>query len=70
MQILANGGYVVVKSDGDVICFHIFDRNLLEEYLIKNTKFDTPDTKRYDFGKVYYEDGKFYFDLVAQIRFK
>lgn len=29
----ANGGYIVVKKDGDVICYHFFDRNDLEGYL-------------------------------------
>ncbi|MBR1958363.1 MAG: HpaII family restriction endonuclease, partial [Tidjanibacter sp.] len=66
----ATGGYIVVKNDGDIICFHIYDRNLLEDYLFQNTKFDTPDMKRYEMGQVYKKNGKFYFNLVLQIRFK
>lgn len=66
----ATGGYIVVKGDGDIVCFHIYDRNMLEDYLFKNTKFETPSTTRHNFGYIYKDDGKFYFDLVLQIRFK
>ena len=65
----ATGGYIVVKKDGDVICFHIYDRNLLEDYLFHNTKFETPKNERYQMGQIYKIDDKYYFDLVLQIRF-
>lgn len=65
----ATGGYIVVKNDGDVVCFHIYDRNLLEDYLLNNTKFDTPSATRHKIGEVYKEDGKYYFKLGLQIRF-
>lgn len=67
----ATGGYIVVKGNGDVICFHIYDRNLLEDYLFHNTKFDTPTTSnRYEIGYIYKNNNKFYFNLILQIRFK
>lgn len=66
----ATGGYIVVKEDGDVVCFHLYDKNMLEDYLFNNTRFETPSTSRYDFGHVYEKEGKFFFDLVLQIRFK
>lgn len=66
----ATGGYIVVKDDGDIVCFHIYDRNLLEDYLFHNTKFETPDS-RWNFGYIYKDgDGAFYFKLNLQIRFK
>lgn len=66
----ATGGYIVVKDDGDIVCFHIYDRNLLEDYLFHNTKFETPDS-RWKFGFIYKgDDGAFYFALNLQIRFK
>jgi len=66
----ATGGYIVVKDDGDIVCFHIYDRNLLEYYLFHNTKFETPSS-RWDFGYIYKsDDGAFYFSLNLQIRFK
>lgn len=65
----ATGGYIVVKNDGDVVCFHLYDRNLLEDYLFNNTKFETPSATRHKIGEVYKEDGKYYFKLGLQIRF-
>ena len=68
-QYDATGGYIVVKNNGDVVCFHIYDRNLLEDYLFNNTRFDTPSSGRYNMGKVYKKNSKYFFDLVMQIRF-
>lgn len=65
----ANGGYIVVKEDGDVICYHFFDRNDLEEYLFNNTKFDTPSTTRHRFGEVYKVGDCYFIRLNLQIRF-
>lgn len=66
----ANGGYIVVKEDGDVICYHFFDRNDLEDYLFYNTRFETPSTTRHNFGNIYQEDGDFFIKLNLQVRFK
>ncbi len=66
----ANGGYLVVKEDGDVLCYHFYDRNLFEDYLFYNTKFETPSTGRHGFGEIYSINGKDYFKLNLQIRFK
>lgn len=65
----ANGGYIVVKEDGDVICYHFFDRNDLEGYLFNNTKFDTPSTTRHEFGEVYKVMDSYFIKLNLQIRF-
>lgn len=67
----ANGGYLVVKKDGDIVCYHFYDRNQLEDYLLKNTNFDNPSRSRYHYGSIYRgEDGKAYLKLCLQIRFK
>ena len=66
----ANGGYIVVREDGDIACYHFFDRNELEEYLFYNTAFDTPSTTRHKFGEVYKKDGSYYLKLNIQVRFK
>ena len=66
----ANGGYIIVKEDGDIVCYHFFDRNDLENYLFHNTKFESPSTSRYLFGNIY-QEGKLYFmKLNLQVRFK
>lgn len=66
----ASGGYIIIKKDGDVVCYHLYNRNFFEEYLLKNTQFDRPSATRHDYGYVYKEDGKYLIDLNVQIRFK
>lgn len=66
----ANGGYIVVKEDGDVVCYHFFDRNDLEDYLFYNTKFDSPSRTRHDYGYIYRENDEYFLKLNLQIRFK
>ena len=65
----ATGGYLVVKENGDILCYHIYNRNQFEDYLFNNTKLETASSTRHDFGKVYEENDRFYFKLNLQIRF-
>lgn len=65
----ANGGYIVVKENGDVVCYHFFDRNDLEDYLFKNTFFDTPSTSRHEFGKIEMKGDELFIKLNIQVRF-
>lgn len=64
------GGYLIVKENGDVLCYHIYNRNQFEDYLFANTKLETASSTRHEFGKIYEEDGQFFFKLNLQIRFK
>jgi type II restriction enzyme len=66
----ATGGYLVVKENGDVLCYHIYNRNQFEDYLFANTKLETASSTRHDFGKIYEEGEQYYFKLNLQIRFK
>jgi type II restriction enzyme len=66
----ATGGYLVVKSDGDIVCYHIYNRNQFEDYLLENTKLETASTTRHGFGKVMDVDGSQCLALNLQIRFK
>ncbi len=68
-QYDATGGYLIVKENGDVLCYHIYNRNEFENYLFNNTKLDTASSSRHDFGSVYEENGELYFKLNLQIRF-
>lgn len=65
----ATGGYLVVKEDGEILCYHIYNRNEFEEYLLNNTKFETASSTRHDFGSVYELNNKQYIKLNLQIRF-
>ncbi len=65
----ATGGYLVVKENGDVLCYHIYNKNEFEDYLLNNTKRDTASSSRHGFGEIYEENGQLYFNLNLQIRF-
>jgi hypothetical protein len=68
-ELDATGGYLVVKDDGEVLCYHIYNRNEFEDYLLNNTKLETASSTRHDFGSVYLENNKLFFKLNLQIRF-
>ncbi|MEO0581899.1 MAG: HpaII family restriction endonuclease [Bacteroidota bacterium] len=65
----ATGGYLIVKEDGEILCYHIYSRNEFENYLLSNTKFETASISRHNFGSLYTEEGHLYFNLNLQIRF-
>ena len=65
----ANGGYIVVKQDGSVVCYHLYNRMEFEQYLYDYTCFDTPSTSRYDYMQIYNENSVYKIKLNLQIRF-
>ena len=65
----ATGGILIVKQDGDLVCYHIYNRNEFQDYLLNNTKFEQASTSRYQFGFLYKENNKVYLKLNLQIRF-
>lgn len=67
----ANGGYLVVKTDGDVLVYHFYDRNRFEDYLFHNAFLDRSSTTRNDYGKIERaSDGSLLFKMNLQIRLK
>lgn len=68
-ELDATGGYLVVKNDGEVLCYHMYNRNEFEDYLFTNTKLETASSSRHKFGTVYEENGQLFFKLKLQIRF-
>lgn len=66
----ANGGYLVVRKDGEIVCYHFYDRNDIEDYLYSNTRFERASRARYQYGQLYRgTDGETYIKLNLQIRF-
>jgi type II restriction enzyme len=63
------GGFLVVKTDGEVLCYHIYNRNEFEDYLLNNTKFETSSSSRHKYGEIFLDNGNLYFKLNLQIRF-
>ena len=65
----ANGGYIIVKRNGDVVCYFLYNRNEFNDYLFNYTKMEKPDTDRHDYGNVLKIWESYYIDLDPQIRF-
>ena len=65
----ANGGYIVINEKGDVVTYHIYNRNIFEDYLFENTKFERASTTRHEYAQIYKDSDKYYINLNLQIRF-
>lgn len=68
-ELDTTGGYLIVKEDGEILCYHIYNRNEFEDYLMNNTKLETASTTRHGFGEIYRDNGGLNFKLNLQIRF-
>ncbi|OXB24317.1 hypothetical protein B0A80_06390 [Flavobacterium tructae] len=64
----ATGGYLIVKDDGELICYHFYFAKNFEDYLYNNTKLDTASSRN-NFGQIYEEGGQQKIKLNLQIRF-
>jgi hypothetical protein len=65
----ATGGYIVVKESGELLSYHLLRKNLFEDYLLENTRFETASTTRHDFGGLSRDADGYFIDLNLQIRF-
>lgn len=66
----ANGGYIIVKSTGELLAYHIYNRNFFEQYLLDNTVLERASTTRHQYMSLYEQNGNLYIMLNLQIRFK
>ena len=67
----ANGGYLVVKKDGEILCYHFYDQNRFEDFLFKNAYLERGKPRRHGYASLYRdEDSNVYFKLNLQIRLK
>lgn len=67
----ANGGYLVVKKDGEILCYHFYDRNRFEDYLFSNAYLERSSTSRHEYASIVKEDGgTLSFKLNFQVRLK
>ncbi|MGB4768471.1 MAG: HpaII family restriction endonuclease [Candidatus Saccharimonas sp.] len=67
--LTAYGGYIIVRDDGMLLCYHLYNDDDFRDYLFNSTKLDTPSTSRHDFGYLYEQDGEVYLKLNLQVRF-
>lgn len=70
-QFDANGGYLVVKKNGEILCYHFYDRNRFEDYLFSNAYLERSSTSRHEYASIIKEnDGTLSFKLNFQVRLK
>ncbi len=66
-----NGGIMIVTRDGKLLVLDlIYHENEVEDYLINNTKLDSPSSTRYKMLELFEENNNIYFTLNLQIRYK
>ncbi len=65
----ANGGYIIVKANGEILAYHIYNRNFFEQYLLDNTALDRASTSRHEYMSLYEENNEIFIKLNLQVRF-
>jgi len=63
------GGILLVKRNGDVLFYYLYNIKKFEEYLFNKLRFETPLATRHGFGQVYKEGESFFLKLNLQIRY-
>ena len=66
----ANGGYIIVKADGEILAYHIYNRNFFERYLLDNTILERASTSRHEYMSLYEEDEEMFIKFNLQVRFR
>ena len=66
-----DGGFIVIRNDGEIGLLDLINNHLeLFDYLGKETKLDSPSSKRYKMLELYNDSNRIFFKLNLQIRFK
>lgn len=68
---IVDGGLIIVKPNAEVgILDLVYEKDIVRNYLIDETKLDSPSATRYHMFEIYKDNGKYYFKLNLQIRYK
>lgn len=65
----AHGGVIVIREDGEIVCYHLYNAEEFRNYLFNNTRLESPSTTRHKYGSVYEKGGDLFIKLNLQIRF-
>lgn len=68
-MLKAHGGYIIVREDGEVVCYHVYNADEFRAYLFNNTRLETPGTSKHNYGYLYQDEGRLFLKLNLQIRF-
>jgi type II restriction enzyme len=64
-----NGGYIVVKNNGDVVAFHSTIADEFKDFLVAKMHMESPSHSRHKDMVIYKEEGRYYLKLGLQLRF-
>jgi type II restriction enzyme len=64
-----NGGYIVVKNNGDVVAFHSTIADEFKDFLVAKMHMESPSHSRHKDMVIYKENGHYYLKLGLQLRF-
>jgi len=64
-----NGGYIVVKKDGDVVAFHSTIADEFKDFLVSTSFLEGPSHKRHLDMVIEKEGDRYYLKFALQIRF-
>lgn len=59
-----DGGYKVVNKDGEILYYHVYNDNEFQDYLLNNTRFETPSSS---IGEIYQIDDQYFINLNLEI---
>ena len=63
------GGIILVKENGGIVCYHLFDKEDFQNHLFYQSLFDTPSTSRHNRSEIIKTiDGKYRISVAIQIR--
>lgn len=65
-----NGGYIVVKNNGEIVAYHSTFTNQFKDFLLDNLTFESPSTSRHGYMIIYKENGDYLIKFNLQVRFK
>lgn len=67
-----NGGFISVSGDGEVLAHYALESEGFKDYLYRNCYLEFPSTseKHGDYGKIYEENGEYFFKLNFQVRYR
>lgn len=64
-----NGGYIVVKNDGDVVAFHSTIADEFKDFLVAKMVMEGPSHSRHKDMVIYKENDRYFLKLGLQLRF-
>lgn len=64
------GGYIVAKSDGDVLAYHTTLADEFKDFLVEKLGLETPSSSRHNAMQIYKKDDRYYINFNLQVRFK